>query len=55
MASAIDREQAPTRLRLFVAALVVMLTVLVVWKVIDYRSQPPPPPQSQPMREPASG
>ena len=54
MAPAIDGEEAPTRLRLFVAALVVMLTVLVVWKVIDYRSQPPPP-QSQPMREPASG
>jgi hypothetical protein len=26
------------------ATIVVVLTVLVVWKVIDYRMQPPPPP-----------
>ena len=25
---------------------VVVLTVLAVWKVIDYRTQPPPPPSS---------
>lgn len=39
-------EVAPGRLRGLVSALVVVLTVLIVWKVIDYRSQPPPPPMS---------
>jgi len=34
----------PTRLRTVLAAIVVLLTVLAAWKVIDYRSQPPPPP-----------
>jgi hypothetical protein len=44
MARAIDGERSPTRLRLIVATVVAILTVLAVWKVIDYRSQPPPPP-----------
>ena len=45
MASATDGEPSPpTPARMIVAALVVALTVLAVWKVIDYRSQPPPPP-----------
>ena len=35
---------APTRTRLIVSALIVVLVVLVVWKVIDYRQQPPLPP-----------
>ncbi|HMJ05993.1 MAG TPA: hypothetical protein VK474_07030 [Chthoniobacterales bacterium] len=44
MADATGGEQPPTRLRLIIATLVVALTVLAVWKVIDYRTQPPPPP-----------
>ncbi len=35
---------APTRTRMVIAALVVIVTVAIVWKVIDYRMQPPPPP-----------
>jgi hypothetical protein len=27
-----------------IATIIVILTVLAVWKVIDYRTQPPPPP-----------
>ncbi len=27
-----------------IAAIIVLVTVFVVWKVIDYRTQPPPPP-----------
>ena len=30
--------------RMMVATLVVVLTVLAVWKIIDIRTQPPPPP-----------
>ncbi|MEO5719996.1 MAG: hypothetical protein ABIR71_00825 [Chthoniobacterales bacterium] len=37
-------EESPTRLRLLVATIVVVLTVLAVWKFIDSRSEPPPPP-----------
>jgi hypothetical protein len=29
---------------MIVATIVVVLTVLAVWKSIDYRMQPPPPP-----------
>ena len=39
-----ERETAPTRTRMLIATLVVILTVVAVWKVIDYRTQPPPPP-----------
>jgi hypothetical protein len=35
---------APTRARMIVAALIVIAIVTIVWKVIDYRMQPPPPP-----------
>jgi hypothetical protein len=34
------------------ATIVVILTVLAVWKFIDYRMQPPPPPN--PIRTTAS-
>jgi hypothetical protein len=34
----------PSRMRLIVAALAVALIVVAVWKVIDYRQTPPPPP-----------
>ncbi|MEP6820744.1 MAG: hypothetical protein ABI946_00170 [Chthoniobacterales bacterium] len=27
-----------------IATIIVLLTVFAVWKVIDYRTQPPPPP-----------
>jgi hypothetical protein len=32
----------PTRARAIMAWLVVILTVLAVWKFTDYRNQPPP-------------
>jgi hypothetical protein len=35
----------PTRTRAIVAWLVVILTVLAVWKFADYRNQPPLAPQ----------
>jgi len=31
----------PTRARMILAWLVVILTVLAVWKFVDYRNQPP--------------
>ena len=31
----------PARLRAIVAWIVVVLTVLAVWKFVDYRNQPP--------------
>jgi hypothetical protein len=34
----------PTRARIVFASIVVALTVVGVWKFIDYRTQPPPPP-----------
>ena len=44
MAKAGGAEAFPTRMRLIVATLVVVLIVLGAWKVIDYRTQPPAPP-----------
>jgi hypothetical protein len=44
MSDAADGTAQPTRVRNILAAIVVAITVLAVWKVIDYRSQPPPPP-----------
>jgi hypothetical protein len=35
---------APTRIRMVVATLIVIALIAIVWKVIDYRMQPPPPP-----------
>jgi hypothetical protein len=37
-------EQTPTRLRMVIATLVVIITLLAAWTLIDYRTQPPPPP-----------
>jgi len=39
-----EQETAPTPARVLIATIFVILTVLAVWKVIDYRTQPPPPP-----------
>ncbi len=36
--------QNPSGKRLLFAAFIVAVVVGVVWKVIDYRMQPPPPP-----------
>gem|GEM_PF-2216109 len=38
--------KTPTRARACLAGLFVGLTVVGVWKFIDYRNQPPPPPSS---------
>ena len=37
-------EVQPTRGRMIFATIVVIVVVLGVWKLIDYRTQPPPPP-----------
>jgi hypothetical protein len=36
--------QPVSAIRRWVAAIVVLLLVLAVWKVIDWRMRPPPPP-----------
>ena len=38
------RELPPSRGRMILATIVVIAVVLCVWKIIDYRTQPPPPP-----------
>ncbi|MBA3961999.1 MAG: hypothetical protein H0X40_08870 [Chthoniobacterales bacterium] len=43
----------PSRLRMILATIVVVLVAWVVWKTIDYRQQPPPPP-AQPISAPSS-
>jgi len=35
---------APFPARTLLAFVVVILTVIAVWKFVDYRNQPPPPP-----------
>ena len=37
-------SSAPTRARMIVSTLIVLAIVAIVWKVIDYRMQPLPPP-----------
>jgi hypothetical protein len=37
-------DSQPTRARMIFAFVVVIVVVLGVWKFIDYRTQPPPPP-----------
>ena len=44
MAAEVRAETPPTLARIIFATLVVVLTVVLVWKVIDYRMRPPPPP-----------
>jgi len=39
-----DAAGRPSRARKLFATLAVIVTVLIVWKFIDYRMQPPPPP-----------
>ena len=34
----------PTRTRMIIAWIVVILVVVAVWKFVDYRNQPPLPP-----------
>ena len=36
----------PSRGRVLLATLIVVLTAIGVWKFIDYRMQPPPPPKA---------
>ena len=36
--------------RRWIAAIIVLLIVIAVWKIIDLRLQPPPPPPSAPAR-----
>ena len=44
MSDAPGTKTPPTRSRAFFAGVFVVLTVIGVWKFIDYRTQPPPPP-----------
>jgi len=44
MPTASGPEKTPTRRKAILAGVFVVLTVVGVWKFIDYRMQPPPPP-----------
>ena len=44
MAQADGESAAPTRARQIVAALIVVLIVVAIWAVIEYRQKPPAPP-----------
>ena len=44
MTDAAEGETGPTRARKVIATIIVIVTLLAVWKFIDYRTQPPPPP-----------
>ena len=44
MAQPKEATAVPTRTRMILSAFIVVLVVLLVWKVIDYRQRPPPPP-----------
>jgi hypothetical protein len=37
-------QPRPSRVREIIATLVVVLLVIAVWAIIEYRMQPPPPP-----------
>ncbi len=39
-------EEHPSLQAKFLATLIVLVTLLVTWKAIDYRTQPPPPPHA---------
>jgi hypothetical protein len=44
MPSDLQPDDAPSRATTVAALIVAALTVVAVWKVIDYRTQPPEPP-----------
>ena len=44
MAGAESGDVQPTLGRKIFATIVVVVVVLTVWKIIDYRTEPPPPP-----------
>jgi hypothetical protein len=44
MSAAVLGENRPTRGRALFAFVAVALTLIATWKLIDYRTQPPPPP-----------
>jgi hypothetical protein len=46
MPSELGPGEAPSRARTILALIVVVLTVVAVWKIIDYRTQPPEPPKT---------
>ena len=46
MPSHLEPEDAPSRAKTILALIVVLLTVIAVWKFIDYRTQPPTPPKA---------
>jgi len=46
LAAALDGKKRPTRVRVLLAGVVVVLTVLATWKFIDYRTQAPAPPRA---------
>jgi hypothetical protein len=48
MADASGTPKTPTRGKVIFASVVVVLTVAGLWKFIDYRTQPPPPPSRAP-------
>ncbi len=47
MPTALRTKRTPTRGRAFFASAFVVLTVIGVWKFIDYRMQPPLPPKAK--------
>ncbi|MBA2623807.1 MAG: hypothetical protein H0U88_09355 [Chthoniobacterales bacterium] len=44
MPDAAQLVKTPSRARVLIATVIVIVTILAVWKVIDYRTKPPPPP-----------
>jgi len=42
----LEATTGPKRGRALLASVLVVLTVIGVWKFIDYRMQPPPPPKA---------
>jgi len=53
MPGAAAQTAQPTRARKIIATVFVVVTVFAVWKVIDYRTKPPPPPHPVGERQPA--
>jgi len=49
----VDDEPAPSRARAIFATIAVIVTVVIVWAVIEYRGQPPAPPYPPPHYSPA--